>query len=177
MTSSTLRTVLPRLTRISRQSSILSRSLLRLPSTVTAPSTSTSSRFFSQTTSTSGSGSNDSHLSSLLSKELSYEKESLEQTPSEPEFLTNFKSKQVWKILDSKSSDEVKLERQFGNESIRVLFSISDVDSDNPTAGMQDENEDGEEGETENESQVEEMEGEDATDFNFRVAITISKVS
>jgi len=69
------------------------------------------------------------------------------------------------------------LERQFGNESIRVLFSISDVDSDNPTAGMQDENEDGEEGETENESQVEEMEGEDATDFNFRVAITISKVS
>lgn len=98
----------------------------------------------------------------------------MQSNPQEPEFLKNFKDSGIWKILDSKGSDEVKLTRQFGNEDIRILFSISDVDSANPTAGLEEQDPDDPEGLNENEI---DNEGNEDPDFNFRCAITISKVS
>ena len=64
-------------------------------------------------------------LSQKLAEELQYEKTSAEG--SEPEFLTSFKADGTWKIEDVSGNDEVTLTRNFGNENIRVMFSIADI--------------------------------------------------
>ena len=60
------------------------------------------------------------------------------------------------KIEDQSGSDEIALVRDFGNEHIRILFSIGDIDT------------------SEEDETPEEME---ARPFPVRCAITISKVS
>ncbi|KAJ7255810.1 mitochondrial glycoprotein [Mycena haematopus] len=75
-------------------------------------------------------------LAQKLREEISYEdqlaKDSKEQTP---EFLANFLEAGTWDIKDTPGNDEVFLTRKFGDESIRLMFSIADLQ------GMEDEDE------------------------------------
>ncbi|KAM0751758.1 mitochondrial Mrb1 [Meredithblackwellia eburnea MCA 4105] len=110
-----------------------------------------------------GSGANDAELSSRLAQEISYEQETAasESGGAEPAFLSDFKSSNIWTIEDIAGSDEIALSRDFGNEHIRVLFSIGDVEA------MEDveEAEEGASGETE----------EETPNFPVTCTITISK--
>jgi complement component 1 Q subcomponent-binding protein len=108
-----------------------------------------------------GSGESDAELSSRLEQEIVYEKEAAtqyatENNNGEPEFLSSFKKAGIWKIEDQSGSDEIALVREFGNEHIRILFSIGDIDTS-------------EDEETPEEDEV--------RPFPVRCAITISKVS
>ncbi|GAA5963661.1 hypothetical protein JCM3765_003536 [Sporobolomyces pararoseus] len=80
-----------------------------------------------------------SPLSLKLAEEIKYETENSDQ--SEPEFLTEFKSEGVWKIKDEPGSDEITLTRSFGNENIRLIFSISDIDAESDMAELASEEE------------------------------------
>ncbi|KZT54627.1 mitochondrial glyco protein, partial [Calocera cornea HHB12733] len=73
----------------------------------------------------------DLSLASRLKEEIKYEAENapLEQ---EPEFLKAFREEGVWEIKEKDGSDDVELLRTFGTESIRVFFSIADIDNDPP---------------------------------------------
>ncbi|KAK4700154.1 hypothetical protein P7C70_g6100, partial [Phenoliferia sp. Uapishka_3] len=66
-------------------------------------------------------------LSLKLQEEISFEQENAES--EEPAFLQDFKKDGVWKIEDTPGADEVVLTRTWENESIRLLFSISDLDA------------------------------------------------
>lgn len=46
-----------------------------------------------------------------------------------------FNEEKIWSIEDKSGSDEIVLSRQFGNESVRVLFSISDLEQEESGAG------------------------------------------
>jgi len=86
-------------------------------------------RAFSVSARTFGPGETDLELSSKLQEELQYEKESAEAAGPVPEFVKEFKASGTWKIEEAAGHDEVVLTRLFGNESIRVLFSIADIDT------------------------------------------------
>ncbi|KIM70795.1 hypothetical protein SCLCIDRAFT_101234 [Scleroderma citrinum Foug A] len=86
---------------------------------------SSASRTFSVSSARFSEGSTDVLLSQKLAEELKYEKEAA--TEPEPEFLTTFKQQDLWKIDDALGNDEVTLTRKFGNEQIRVMFSIADI--------------------------------------------------
>ncbi|KIY63774.1 mitochondrial glyco protein [Cylindrobasidium torrendii FP15055 ss-10] len=80
-------------------------------------------RAFSVTARAFGQGTTDVALATKLQEELSYEIEGV--TPKEtPEFIKEFQSHGVWTIEDPKFSDEVVFSRQFGNETIRLTFSV-----------------------------------------------------
>ncbi|TNY18079.1 mitochondrial glyco protein [Rhodotorula diobovata] len=70
-----------------------------------------------------------SALSTKLGEELNFETESGDAN-AEPEFLQAFKAEGVWQVVDEQGSDEIQLTRSFGNESIRMIFSISDLDAE-----------------------------------------------
>jgi len=76
-----------------------------------------------------GDGSSDLALSQKLSEEFKYEQDA-NTGAGEPEFLTAFKKRGVWEVESVEGSDEVALTRKFGNENIRVVFSISDLQND-----------------------------------------------
>ncbi|KAH7099696.1 mitochondrial glycoprotein [Auriculariales sp. MPI-PUGE-AT-0066] len=103
----------------------------------------------------------DATLAAKLEEELKYEKEE-NRANETPEFLKAFKEQGVWTITDAPSSDEVTLTRKFGNETIKLVFSISDVDQAN-----------------EDEFPQEDEEGDVSEDrpysYPIRTAITITK--
>ncbi|KAA1474496.1 regulatory protein suaprga1 [Dentipellis sp. KUC8613] len=70
-------------------------------------------------------GEADVALSTKLAEELQYEKEAAAE--GEPEFLKEFKSHGVWQVEDVAGNDEVILHRKYGNEDIRLIFSIADI--------------------------------------------------
>lgn len=117
-----------------------------------------------------GAGESDNELSARLAQEIDYERENYanpNENSNEPAFLTNFRSQGIWKIEDQPGSDEIALIRDFGNEHIRVLFSIGDI-------GESAEADEMEESEDVNEAKEEE---EETPAFPVRCAITISKQS
>ncbi|KAK4056005.1 Mitochondrial acidic protein mam33 [Microbotryomycetes sp. JL221] len=67
-------------------------------------------------------------LSSKLMEEIKFEADNAQD--SEPEFLKEFKQNSVWAIVDEPGADEITLTRNYGNENIRLLFSISDLDAE-----------------------------------------------
>ncbi|CEG79525.1 hypothetical protein RMATCC62417_13979 [Rhizopus microsporus] len=83
-------------------------------------------RPFSSTFARMSTGSVDSDLVHKLDEELQYEKSNEE---SEPEFIKEFLEANSFKLEDKPGVDEVSLTRTFGNEKIRVLFSISDINN------------------------------------------------
>jgi complement component 1 Q subcomponent-binding protein, mitochondrial len=93
---------------------------------------------------------------------LAYEKESAQSV--EPDFVKAFTAQGVWSIQDSAGADEVALERKFGNETVRLMFSVADLDA---------------QPESEVEIEGENTEGEPASDSvtstPLRVAITVTK--
>ncbi|KAI8060281.1 mitochondrial glycoprotein [Gongronella butleri] len=72
-------------------------------------------------------GESDNELVHKLQEELSYEKENEES--AQPPFIQEFLQANSFKIEDKAGHDEVTLSRTFGNESISVLFSISDINN------------------------------------------------
>ncbi|KAI0064217.1 regulatory protein suaprga1 [Artomyces pyxidatus] len=74
-----------------------------------------------------GEGTTDLAVSQKLAEELQYEKEA--STDDEPAFLKEFKAHGIWEIEDVDGNDEVTLHRKFGNEDIRLIFSIADIAS------------------------------------------------
>ncbi|KAG8948738.1 Mitochondrial acidic protein mam33 [Tulasnella sp. 424] len=122
-------------------------------------------RSFSLSARAFGQGESDVELSTKLQEEIQYEKEASEQAGAEPDFVKEFKADGVWKIEHQDGHDEVALVRQFGNETVRVIFSIGDIDT------PQEVNEYDEEG-----NPI--AQDEDATSnpaFAIRCAITITK--
>ncbi|KAJ6544138.1 regulatory protein suaprga1 [Mycena capillaripes] len=95
---------------------LLARTASRIPA---------ASRAFSVSARTLKAGSSDVLLSQKLEEELKYEAEEAEA--GEPEFLSSFKEQGIWKIQDTPGSNEVVFTRQFGNESIRLTFSVADL--------------------------------------------------
>ncbi|PWN48720.1 mitochondrial glyco protein [Violaceomyces palustris] len=149
---------------ISARAPLAARSVLATP-------TAALTRSFNLSSIQRGQGSTDADLSAKLAQEIAYEKENNEsydstyvpQGETEPEFLIAFKKQGVWKIEDKPGSDEIALTREFGNEHIRVLFSIGDIDTTDPNdleADIDPES-------TEEDGQV--------PSFPVRCAITISK--
>ncbi|KAF7316144.1 F-box domain-containing protein [Mycena indigotica] len=87
-------------------------------------------RSFSATSRALKAGSSDISLSQKLSEELKYEKEAEEG--QEPEFVRDFASQGIWQIKDTPGDNEIVLTRQFGNESIRLVFSVADLQNQEP---------------------------------------------
>lgn len=115
-------------------------------------------------------------MTSRLESELSYEREN--SNPNvEPPFLQAFKEHGIWTVEDKAGADEVALSRKFGNEEIRVLFSIADIDNAPESAAAAEEEapyprDDDEE--------IDEEAGRDqdqGASLPIRTAITITKVS
>ncbi|KAI8375011.1 mitochondrial glycoprotein [Choanephora cucurbitarum] len=72
-------------------------------------------------------GAVDTDLIHKLDEELQYEKSNEE--PAQPEFVKDFLEANAFTLEDKPGVDEVSLVRNFGNEKIRVLFSISDINN------------------------------------------------
>lgn len=106
-------------------------------------------------------------MSAKLASELNYETENC-NADEEPEFLQAFKSTDIWTIEDKAGADEVSLTRKFGNETIKVLFSIADIDNSPANEGAA-----GEEGEEPVEGEEEGISHNES--LPIRTAITISK--
>ncbi|CDS11546.1 hypothetical protein LRAMOSA03809 [Lichtheimia ramosa] len=104
------------------------------------------------------SGTVDSDLAHKLNEELQYEKSTEES--SQPEFISEFLAANQFEIEDKQGHDEVALTRNFGNEKIRVLFSIADINNAAPDDFL-----------------VENEEGEEAMapSFPVRASVTIEK--
>ncbi|KIK68621.1 hypothetical protein GYMLUDRAFT_36089 [Collybiopsis luxurians FD-317 M1] len=125
------------------------------------------SRAFSVSARTFGQGTADVALSNKLLEELKYEKETMAELSSEPDFLREFKAQGKWQIEDTPFNDEVTLTRKFGNENLRLTFSIVDI------RGEHDEGFDNESApeEGEDNSQEEEV----LTTYPIRASLTITK--
>ncbi|CDO71085.1 hypothetical protein BN946_scf184844.g89 [Trametes cinnabarina] len=86
------------------------------------------SRAFSVSTRRMGEGATDVALAQRLAEELKYEQDAA--APGEPDFLKAFKAQGTWAIEDVAGMDEVSLTRKFGNEDIRLIFSIADLQTE-----------------------------------------------
>ncbi|KAH8554522.1 mitochondrial glycoprotein [Umbelopsis sp. PMI_123] len=73
------------------------------------------------------SGKIDNELIHKLDEEILYEKSTDE--PEQPAFIQEFLEANSFKLEDKPGMDEVTLTRTFGNEKIRVLFAISDINN------------------------------------------------
>jgi complement component 1 Q subcomponent-binding protein len=118
-------------------------------------------RAFSGSARRFGSGSTDISLSQKLKEELSFEKESVSE--EQPEFLKAFLKDNVWKINDISGNDEVTITRTFGDENIRVMFSIADVQAEEDMS------------ELENESDSESDVDDNPAPFPVRASLSITK--
>ena len=86
-------------------------------------------RTFSASTRRLGQGESDLSLSQKLHEEIKFELEAAKANAGVPDFLRDFQSTGIWNIEDAEGQDEVALVRTFGNETIRILFSIADIDA------------------------------------------------
>ena len=107
-------------------------------------------------------------MAQKLTEELQYEKKATVEV-IEPEFLKSFKAQGIWKIEDTANVDEVILTRTFGNENIRLMFSIADIQG-------QDEDEPGFEDEEEEGNEESSSEDEPIHSYGLRVSFTVTKV-
>jgi len=103
-------------------------------------------RAFSATARTFGTSATDVALSQKLQSEVQYEKQSAADIPATPDFLKAFEEQRLWKIEDVPGQDEITLSRKFGNESIRLIFSIADIQEDDSNFENPEESEGAEEG-------------------------------
>ncbi|EJC98272.1 mitochondrial glyco protein [Fomitiporia mediterranea MF3/22] len=124
-------------------------------------------RQFSVSRNVRGEGTTDMALVQKLSEELQYEREAATAQSGTPDFITEFKSQGVWTINDTPSADEVTFERTFGNEHIRIMFSIADLDANPEHEFDPDALEEGEE--------PPEPQPHTVTSTPIRVAISITK--
>ncbi|KAF9809963.1 hypothetical protein IEO21_07193 [Rhodonia placenta] len=119
----------------------LSRAALPVFAVRAAPVCASTSRPFSASARALGEGASDVSLAQKLGEELQYEKEAAAE--ADPDFLKSLKAQGVWSIEDVAGNDEIALSRKFGNEAIRLMFSIADIQ--NEQEGEFDQPEEGEE--------------------------------
>jgi len=123
-------------------------------------------RAFSVSARSLAEGSSDVVLSQKLAEELQYEK-TASSDATEPDFLKSFKEQGIWGIEDVVGGSEVALTRTFGNENIRLVFSIADIQAQEEDPAYEDEDA-----------------GEDATSedepihsYGVRVAFSVTKAN
>ncbi|KAJ8081816.1 Mitochondrial acidic protein mam33 [Marasmius tenuissimus] len=127
-----------------------------------------STRAFSVSARSFGQGATDSALLTKIAEELKYETENV---PAEtPEFLTAFKAQGVWEVEDSQYQDEVVLTRKFGNETLRLMFSIADIRAEEDEAFNEEAAERNEDGEAEHDEEI-------LNSYPIRVSLTVTKPS
>ncbi|KAI7849750.1 mitochondrial glycoprotein [Circinella umbellata] len=107
------------------------------------------------------SGTVDSDLVHKLEEELQYEKSNEES--AQPEFVKEFLEANSFQLDDKLGHDEVSLTRTFGNEKIKILFSIADINNAGPSEDFLAEGE-----ETVEEDDI-------APSFPVRASITVEK--
>jgi complement component 1 Q subcomponent-binding protein len=110
-------------------------------------------RSFSISARAMGEGASDVSVSQKLSEELKYENEAA-SSDAAPEFLKDFNAKGVWTITDTAGQDEVTLTRKFGNENLRLMFSIADLQAEEDFANEEESGESEEGSEPENTSAI-----------------------
>ena len=118
-----------------------------------------------------GQGETDNDLRAGLQQEISYEREAAEAAGGpdvDPEWLAQFRSEGVWNVEDKPGSDEIALTRSFGNEQIRVLFSVGEIDTAEPTEELD---------EDETDQMASGTEDEFEGSFPVRCAINITKTN
>ncbi|CEP07719.1 hypothetical protein [Parasitella parasitica] len=118
------------------------------------------SRSFSAAAPRWGNGA-DADLAHKLDEELQYEKST--EAAGQPEFIREFLEANSFKIEDKAGVDEVTLSRTFGNENIRVLFSISDINNATSDEFLPEDD------------MVDVENEEDAVSFPVRASVTIEK--
>ncbi|SPO31703.1 probable Mrb1 - Mitochondrial p32 Family Protein [Ustilago trichophora] len=159
---------------LANTSTVAARASIR-PATIVsrfAPLSQSVTRAFSATPFPRGQGESDAELSAKLAQELSYEQENSnlfvgDSPTNEPGFVTEFKQGGVWKIDDKPGLDEVALEREFGNEHIKIIFSVGGLDTTGPLP-------EGEEDGAEMEASPDQPE---TADFPVRISATFTKPS
>ncbi|KJA18401.1 hypothetical protein HYPSUDRAFT_90006 [Hypholoma sublateritium FD-334 SS-4] len=123
----------------------------------------TVARAFSVSAGRFGSGTTDIALAAKLQEELQYEQTQLaEAGDATPEFIKTFTEEGVWAINDTRGNDEVTLTRKFGDEHIRIMFSIADIQTEDDLEG---------------EHEGEEDEAPPATAMPIRASLSITKTS
>ncbi|KAK3824257.1 MAG: mitochondrial glycoprotein [Linnemannia gamsii] len=122
----------------------------------------------------------DKNLISAIESEIKHEEEQGEEVP---DYITEYVKSSPFEITNKAGSDEVILTRKFGNEDIKIVFSVSDINSadDEEELDLEDDMEDsGNQGkESLSASGDDEEEGDDLDSLTFpvRCLITISKPS
>ncbi|KAF9200480.1 Mitochondrial acidic protein mam33 [Haplosporangium sp. Z 27] len=122
----------------------------------------------------------DKELVTALESEIKHEEEQAEEVP---DYITNYLKTSPFKITDKPGSDEVVLTRKFGNEDIKVVFSVSDINSgdEEEELDLEDLEEDAQQQQPEQSLSASDEEGEeddlDSLTFPVRCLITISKPS
>ncbi|CAG8443014.1 815_t:CDS:2 [Ambispora leptoticha] len=137
----------------------------------------TSIRSFS-TTSIRSLSSADRTLADQLAYEIKTETESSSYTPDTPDFIKEFLSRQTFKIEDKTGHDEVAITRVFGNETLRLLFSVSEVTSaESSSDSFSDEDDYESDGDDSVSDENAEDEDEDLSEgtFPIRCVLTVEK--
>ncbi|KAF9952994.1 Mitochondrial acidic protein mam33 [Mortierella alpina] len=121
----------------------------------------------------------DKELVSVIDNEIKHEEEQGEDVP---DYITNYLKTSPFQITDKPGSDEVIMTRKFGNEDIKIVFSVSDINSsdEEEELDMEDDLEDGQQQPNQSLSASGDDEEEDSDDlesltFPVRCLITISK--
>jgi len=136
---------------------------LRLP-TIASRVAVSATRAFSVSARSFGEGASDVVLAQKLAEELQYEETALDNAKKEPEFLTSFKQSGIWNIDDTPGNDEVVLTRSFGNETVRLIFSIQDIQSQEQEPEFE-------------EDAAEEQADDPIQSYGVRVAVSITKAN
>ncbi|KAG0291403.1 Mitochondrial acidic protein mam33 [Linnemannia gamsii] len=122
----------------------------------------------------------DKNLLTAIESEIKHEEE---QGDEVPDYITEYLKSSPFDITNKAGSDEITLTRKFGNEDIKIVFSVSDINSadDEEELDMEDDLEDnGQQGkESLSASGEDEEEGDDLESLTFpvRCLITITKPS
>lgn len=120
----------------------------------------------------------DKDLLAKIDNEIKHEEEQGEETP---DYITSYLKSSPFQITDKPGSDEVTLTRKFGNEEIKIVFSVSDINSadEEEELDLEDDMEDNQNSQQQNlsPSDEDEEEGDDLESLTFpvRCLITISK--
>jgi len=120
----------------------------------------------------------DKNLLTAIESEIKHEEE---QGDEVPDYITEYLKSSPFDITNKAGSDEITLTRKFGNEDIKIVFSVSDINSadDEEELDMEDDLEDnGQQGkESLSASGEDEEEGDDLESLTFpvRCLITITK--
>ncbi|KAG7571434.1 hypothetical protein FFLO_00617 [Filobasidium floriforme] len=106
------------------------------------------SRTFTASSARLDGGETDAALSAKLQEELNFEKDSqAAMAGQEPEWLEEFNQNGVWAVNDRVGNGEVVLTRSFGNEKLKLTFSIEDLDNPPDTSDLTPSEGEGEEAE------------------------------